>query len=620
MTGTYVLLGSTFIVTTSFILSICAYCVVLIIRFYKKQNKSIFNNDPKEIVYSEEGIHEEQKVFVKQRNVQENDSTTSQADSQEFVVDANPKCGEFFKVCCCLIFEDPPHCFEMCWASLLCGRGKKYYCQCFCKGKHPSLHTAVKLIASVSLVVGTLAMVFYVCSALDSIITCVLPMCTILHLVFIIVLLLGAVKEKRFYLLPWMIFSWISWLSLLPCVFGSLTTTKKWALTFENSFVIASVSGYFVFNIVSWILVKSFYTELILEIKNVTRRESYKNGQSRIRLENNIGGRTPPHILVCKADDDDDEIDGNPHSSTNNDYTVMPTLEFDPSGDQETVSSKNYKMKVPAGVAMAAMALKHTNENTSSHLTKTGEESIQNIKPHSKKGEQFKKGAHPEQRMPGIIPVHGISNSNQYSSSAHRQKHQGVRDRGHGGRNVEGKRQIKGQGKGMRTGARLGGDGGYDGIGADNNNRERSDSKTGELFNFLVDVGGILEEQYNEQEEERSGSRSPDSGTGGSRKGRKQRSGSVGTFLLITDNEELEKSPDKKSNMQRNKKMGLQSRSATNLTVTAGQEDLLSGLPARKKELRFAKEGSSGRISTKKQQFKNLSKPKMKMPKTKLRR
>ena len=72
--------------------------------------------------------------------------------------------------------------------------------------------------------------------------------------------------------------------------------------------------------------------------------------------------------------------------------------------------------------------------------------------------------------------------------------------------------------------------------------------------------------------------------------------------------------------MQRNKKMGLQSRSATNLTVTTGQEDLLSGLPARKKELRFANEGSSGRISTKKQQSKNLSKPKMKMPKTKLRR
>ena len=72
--------------------------------------------------------------------------------------------------------------------------------------------------------------------------------------------------------------------------------------------------------------------------------------------------------------------------------------------------------------------------------------------------------------------------------------------------------------------------------------------------------------------------------------------------------------------MQRNKKMGLQSRSATNLMVTAGQENLLSGLPARKKELKFAKEGSSGGTRTKKQQVKNSSKPKMKMPKTKLRR
>ena len=247
MTSNYVFLGFVFLVISCVVITFCIYSIVMIIRMYKRRMKNQKMSTEHIVLDRIENILEGNELFT-----QENISTPI-IFSPEPDANMNPKCGEFCGVCCCLVFEDLPGCLEMCLAAI---RGKcSKYCQCSYEKScsHLSLHSTVKLIANVSLTISILAIVLYISSALNSMTTFMLPVFTILHLIFIGLLIMGAMKQKRSYLLPWMIFSWISWLSLLPCIFGSFSSTKEWKVTFETSWVITCVSTYFTFNLVFWI-------------------------------------------------------------------------------------------------------------------------------------------------------------------------------------------------------------------------------------------------------------------------------------------------------------------------------------------------------------------------------
>ena len=85
-----------------------------------------------------------------------------------------------------------------------------------------------------------------------------------------------------------------------------------------------------------------------------------------------------------------------------------------------------------------------------------------------------------DQRMPGMVQVSGTPKLSNISSA---KQHPSPRDK-HGG---HGKGMNKSHGKGMKGGGRHGGMDRLDRAVARNNNYKRSDSKEGELFDFIVD-------------------------------------------------------------------------------------------------------------------------------------
>ena len=91
-------------------------------------------------------------------------------------------------------------------------------------------------------------------------------------------------------------------------------------------------------------------------------------------------------------------------------------------------------------------------------------------------------------------------------------------------------------------------------------------------------------------------------------------------MLVVADSEESGKSQVKKSDLLRNKKAGMQSRSATNLSSAGMQDNYLSGIAIRKKERKLSDQGGSSSSSTKRHQKKDSSFQKTKMPKSRPRR
>ena len=588
MTGTYVLLGVTFIVTSSFIVSICVYTIIMVAKLYKKRTKTRRQN------FADINFDKNKEINETGKDLPRRKTSGSLVLSEEALVNHNPKCNEFCGVCCCLIFEDLPHCFEMCFTATL-GSCPGRSCTLSCC--HMSLQITVKTLASFSLTIAILALILYISSAMESMNTVVLPLFTILHLFSITLLIIGALNQKRVYLLPWMIISWISWLSLMPCVFGSPRgmDTTAWVSAFKLKWVIVSVVLYFGINLVVWFKVKQLYGALIEKSKENVRNKNGTSAQQN-RIENNYEIDLPQ--IVVYGTEENDCVDGSAKtSSSNEDHPMLPILESDLVNHSETTSSSNNKMKVAADVVVAGMALQHKNYSTLSNRPNSAEETSHHLKQQLGKSESSKKGSNPEQRVPGMIHVPGSPKLNLSSHSPQRHHH-GIKER-HVGKNVDGKRQNTRQAKGMRAGARIGAGATshFDGIGSsttsNNNNYGASDSKEGELFDFLVDVGGILEDQYNE-EQETSPSRSIDDGSGdGSRKTRKQRGGSFSTFLIIADTEESDRKPEKKSDLHGNRKMGIQSKSASNLTSTGYQANYMSDIQARKKELKPTSSSSS---------------------------
>ena len=143
-----------------------------------------------------------------------------------------------------------------------------------------------------------------------------------------------------------------------------------------------------------------------------------------------------------------------------------------------------------------------------------------------------------------------------------------------------------------------------------------------------MDVGGILEDQFNEQEEllqEFSPNRSLDrdsgggGGGGGSRKGKKQRAGSFSTFLIVNDADDSDRKQEKKlRDLAGNKRIArIQSRSATNLTSSEFQDCYSASAPYKKKEIKFSDQGG---LNLKSRQKRESSQKKTKMSKTKSRR
>jgi hypothetical protein len=419
-----------------------------------------------------------------------------------------------------------------------------------------------------------------------------------------------------------MIFSWISWLSTLPCVFGSLFSTKVWITVFETEWVRVCVSIYLLINFLSWLLVKELYGALIIKEKDAI--ENKQRSHLKENPERNTYQIALPEILVYKSEEND-EIDETGKSFAYDDedhYSMKPILESDAIDHSESTS--NHKLKVTANMVVAAIAFQSDSINSSANRNKNTEESDTHIKSQVKKGEISK--LHQEQRMAGMIHVPGISKPN-HSNLSPQKHHLGAKDK-HGGRSMDGKRMNKGQGKGMRAGGRMGGVGYLNNSTTTNNNYEGSESTEGEMFDFVVDVGGILDDQFesfNELQEELSPNRSFDKDGGSSdskrrRKGSRGRAESFSTLLVVADSEESGKSQVKKSDLLRNKKAGMQSRSARNLSSAGMQEHYLSDVPIRKKERKLSDQGGSGSSSSKRQTKKDSSHQKTKMPKSRSRK
>ena len=629
MTSSYVFLGFVFLVISSLVITFCSYSIIVIVRMYKRRIKNQQRNQEGNNSLEQNEYQIEADELINHENALS--PRTSIAFSPEPDANVNPKCSEFFGVCCCLIFEDLPGCAEMCLAAI---RGKcSRYCDCSCESSCVkfSLHSQVKLIVNITLTISILAIVLYISSALNSMTTFMLPVFTILHLIFIGLLVMGAMKQKRSYLLPWMIFSWISWLGLLPCIFGSFSSTKEWKITFQMSWIIASVSTYFAFNFIFWIIVKKFYACLIqhgkkksLEKKKLklqTRGKKKKTTSECSSLTSMQYHNPIPQIQVYDSEDNIDEADK--VNSAEEERPLEPIMESDVLDHSSSNPDSGEKLKITADVAVAAIAIKRSNDHASVNRNKPHEENSIHATTQAKKAAMKLKTEH-DQRMPGMIHVPGAP---KLSNLASPKMHHSPRDK-HGGRNLEG-RKGHGHGKGMkgmRGGGRHGGMDRLDRATARNNNYEKSDSKDGELFDFIVDVGGILDDQfdqYNDEKDEFGPNKSKDDsgspgGDGGSRKGRRQRAGSATAFLMVADDESHDKLKDKKLEMARNKK--LHARSATNLTSSYMNEYSYGPSPSRKKSSNISDQACSSTSITKRHNKKESPHQKIKMPKSKTRR
>ena len=620
MTTNYVVLGFVFLVISSLVITFCIYSIIMVVRMYKRRMKRQKRNLEKNLYEQDQFDIEVDEMLNPENN------STPIIFSPEPDADINPKCSEFCGVCCCLVFEDFPGCAEMCLAAIR-GHTSKY-CNCSCETTciHFSLHSQVKLIANITLTISILAIVLYISSALNSMTTFMLPVFTILHLIFIGLLILGAMKQKRSYLLPWMIFSWVSWLSLLPCIFGSFSSTKEWKITFETSWVIASVSTFFAFNAIIWIFVKKFYVCLIHDSKTQMfekkKRKIQSNGKKK-KTTSECSSLTSmqyhnplPQILVYDSEENVDDVDK--VKSADEDRPLEPILESDALDHSASNQEPNNKLKITAEVAVAAIAMKRSNDQASLNKHKLAEDASSQIKTQGKKAELTKLRSEHDQRMPGMMHVSGTPKLSNISSA---KQHPSPRDK-HGG---HGKGMNKSHGKGMKGGGRHGGMDRLDRAVARNNNYERSDSKEGDLFDFVVDVGGILDDQFDQYEEikeefspSKSNNDSGDGGQGGSKKGRRQRSGSATAFLMVADGESPERSKDKKSELARNKKM--YARSATNLGGYSMNDYCYSSGATRRKSFTLSEQACSSTSSTKRQNKKDSSHQKIKMPKSKMRR
>ena len=639
MTLIYVLLGSVFMITSSLIISLCVYCVILVIRFHIKRQKSRFKKAAKNILYKRNNSHMRRIVTdaLYEHNQREiaiaaldglSDYSTSVSPvlSEHRSEQVRPTCREFCGVCFCLVFEDLPHCIEM-FIAVTCGSERRTGGNSHKKGCcQISLHRSVRVVARISMSMAILCLVFYTSTAMDRTSTIILPFFTIFHLSLITLLLIGSINKHRSYLLPWMAFSWISWPSLLPCVFGSLASTKAWILIFNVQWVLACVVIYLIINLIFCLLVKTFYVDLIIASKSevAIERTIAVSQQDKDEYHDEID---LPQIQVYKTSDDegDDDLSNalKSPSSSHEEYpmTAVIASDFIDHSENQASSGGVNKMNVTADVAVATIALRRTKDKASHRHHEDAFDKHPN-----KKGEVSKTGKNPEQRVPGMIhlPTHvpkGI-----LTNQSGQRPHQGAKDR-HGTKYGENKRLNKGQGKAMRSGARHGGLGRFDGLNSNttNNNNDVSDSKEGEIFDFVVDVGGILEDQFNEQEEllqEFSPNRSLDrdsGGGGGSRKGKKQRAGSFSTFLIVNEGDDSDRKQEKKlRDLAGNKRIGrIQSRSATNLTSSEFQDCYSASTPYKKKEIKFSDQGG---LNLKSRQKRESSQKKTKMSKTKSRR
>ena len=640
MTLIYVLLGSVFMITSSLIISLCVYCVILVIRFHIKRQKSRFKKAAKNILYKRNNSHMRRIVTdaIYEHNQREiaiaaldglSDYSTSVSPvlSEHRSEQVRPTCREFCGVCFCLVFEDLPHCIEM-FIAVTCGSERRTGGNSHKKGCcQISLHRSVRVVARISMSMAILCLVFYTSTAMDRTSTIILPFFTIFHLSLITLLLIGSINKHRSYLLPWMAFSWISWPSLLPCVFGSLASTKAWILIFNVQWVLACVVIYLIINLIFCLLVKTFYVDLIIASKSevAIERTIAVSQQDKDEYHDEID---LPQIQVYKTSDDegDDDLSNalKSPSSSHEEYpmTAVIASDFIDHSENQASSGGVNKMNVTADVAVAAIALRRANDKASHRH----HEDVA-TKNEGKKGEVSKTGKNPEQRVPGMIhlPTHvpkGI-----LTNQSGQRPHQGAKDR-HGTKYGENKRLNKGQGKAMRSGARHGGLGRFDGLNSNttNNNNDVSDSKEGEIFDFVVDVGGILEDQFNEQEEllqefspNRSLDRDSGGGGGGSRKGKKQRAGSFSTFLIVNEGDDSDRKQEKKlRDLAGNKRIGrIQSRSATNLTSSEFQDCYSASTPYKKKEIKFSDQGG---LNLKSRQKRESSQKKTKMSKTKSRR
>ena len=369
---------------------------------------------------------------------------------------------------------------------------------------------------------------------------------------------------------------------------------------------------------------KTFYVDLIIASKSevAIERTITASQQDKDEYHDEID---LPQIQVYKTSDDDGDDDVSnalkSPSSSHEEYPIAAVIasDFIDHSENQASSGGVNKMNVTADVAVATVALRRANDKASHRHHEDAFD-----KHASKKGEVSKIGKNPEQRVPGMIhlPTHvpkGI-----LANQSGQRSHQGAKDR-HGTKYGDNKRLNKGQGKAMRAGARHGGLGRFDGLNSNttNNNNDVSDSKEGEIFDFVVDVGGILEDQFNEQEEllqEFSPNRSLDRDSGGgSRKGKKQRAGSFSTFLIVNEGDDSDRKQEKKlRDLAGNKRIGrLQSRSATNLTSSEFQDCYSAPAPYKKKEIKFSDQGG---LNLKSRQKRESSQKKTKMSKTKSRR